>query len=370
MRVVADENIPGLEAMLPETVTLQRVSGRKLSRDALATADALLVRSVTPVNAALLDGTPVRFVGSATSGFDHIDNDYLKTAGIAFAYAAGANANAVVEYVLTAVAAVDDFLARLLAGGRVGIIGYGHIGRALAERLRHLGIGCAVYDPWLPREGRRDAAELADVLACDVVSCHAELTARAPYPSFHLIGAEQLAGLHARQLFINAGRGALVDNRALLARSGQSDAPALVLDVWEGEPAIDARLLDAVAIGTPHIAGYSVEGRFRGSAMLVAALAEYAGAWEAPAMSGARHCLEAQDGDLATVLVANYAIGRDDAALRAAVAGPDPAAAFDRLRREYPGRHELSGARLAVPHATPEQRDLLAALGCTVEIAG
>ncbi|NND68595.1 MAG: 4-phosphoerythronate dehydrogenase [Halioglobus sp.] len=368
MHVVADENIPGLDTLLPEGVTLQRVPGRELDPAMLAGADALLVRSVTRVDAALLADSPVRFVGSATSGLEHVDQAYLASADIAFANAPGANANAVVEYVLTAVAAVEDYLERLLDGGRVGIIGYGHIGHALAQRLRLLGIGCAVYDPWLPREGRRDAAEFEEVMACDVISCHAELTTREPYPSLHLLDAQALAGLHGRQLLINASRGAVIDNKALLARCTAADAPAVVLDVWEGEPEIDARLLDRVAIGTPHIAGYSVEGKLRGSAMLVTELAAHMGETGAHDSTLYRHTLLADSSAIAAVLATNYDIWRDDAALRGVVNDVDSASGFDRLRREYPDRHELLGASLTVPGATPEERDLLAALGCSVEI--
>ncbi len=368
MHIVADENIPGLDALLPQGTTLQRVSGRDLGPARLAAADALLVRSVTRVDAALLAGSPVRFVGSATSGVDHVDREFLDSAGIAFAYAPGANANAVVEYVLSAAAAVDDYLDRLLDGGRVGIVGYGNIGHALASRLRLLGIDCAVYDPWLPVEGRRDAASLDEVLRCDVITCHAELTTREPYPSLHLFDAHTLDALHDRQLLINASRGACVDNRALLARCRAPHAPSVVLDVWEGEPAIDAQLLDAVAIGTPHIAGYSLEGKLRGTAMLVEALLAFMGSDEGCGSAQEDHVLTPSGADPGSVLRANYSIVRDDAALRASMDAPEPAIAFDRLRREYPERRELLGARVQVAAVTPEQRDLLAALGCSVEV--
>ncbi len=370
MHIVADENIPGLEQRLPTGATLARVPGRELDAASLAVADALLVRSVTQVNEALLANTPVRFVGSATSGIDHIDRDYLASAGIAFAYAPGANANAVVEYVLTAIAAVDDYLARLLDGGRVGIVGYGHIGHALARRLRLLGVACAVYDPWLPEEGRRDAASLDDVLSCDVVTCHAELTTREPFPSLHLFDADVLSALGRQQLLVNASRGPVIDNKALLARLGAANAPAVVLDVWEGEPAIDAALLEVVVFGTPHIAGYSLEGKLRGSAMLLEALSACFESDTAQSSGADQRVLEATSAELSAVLAANYAIERDDAELRAAVCEANPASEFDRLRRDYRERSELLGATVRVPSASPEQRDLLAALGLDVEIGG
>ncbi len=149
LTILADENIPAVEHYLGALGRVQRVNGRTLERAQLQDVDILLVRSVTRVDEALLAGCPVKFVGTATSGFDHIDRRLSGAHGIAFAYAPGSNANSVVEYVLAAIAAVGDKLEQLLAGGVVGIVGYGAIGKAVAARLAALGIRYRIYDPWL-----------------------------------------------------------------------------------------------------------------------------------------------------------------------------------------------------------------------------
>ncbi|NQX89836.1 MAG: 4-phosphoerythronate dehydrogenase, partial [Halioglobus sp.] len=216
LKIVADENIPGLQRDPDHGVKLSRVAGRGIQAEHLTDADILLVRSVTRVDQSLLSESPVRFVGSATSGFDHIDRTYLQRRGIVFAHAPGANANAVVEYVLTAIAAVGDTLEELLHGAAVGIIGYGHVGSALAARLHDLGIDHKVYDPWLDPAVVGSAASLDDVLDCSVVTLHPELTHAKPWPSYHLLGAEELSQLRPNTLLINASRGAIIDNQALL----------------------------------------------------------------------------------------------------------------------------------------------------------
>lgn len=218
LQVVADENIPALETVLGAVASVTRLPGRSISREQLQQADALLVRSVTQVNADLLEGTSVGFVGTATSGFDHVDRDWLNTAQIDFAHAPGSNANSVVEYVLAAIGHVDDYLERLMTGGTVGIVGYGQIGKTLARRLSALGISYRISDPWLPANSGDNRAELDEVLACDVICLHPELTRRQPWPSYHLLGRHALNTIGQGQLLINASRGPVIDNKALLER--------------------------------------------------------------------------------------------------------------------------------------------------------
>jgi erythronate-4-phosphate dehydrogenase len=310
---------------------------------------------------------------------DHIDRDYLARKEIAFAYAPGANANSVVEYVLAAVAAVDDTLERLLAGGSVGIVGYGHIGRALASRLKALGIGYRVYDPWLDPRTLDSAADLDAVLDCDVISLHPELCMEQPWPSHHLLGQHELLRLRTGALLINASRGPVVDNGALLSRLQSAREPRAVLDVWEGEPNIDPALLACVTLGTAHIAGYSLDGKLLATRMLSDAVVTYLDqtARSRSAMSGAviaqdlpllRVTRDLSGANLARFLLqSRYDVRADDALLRQAVAGErltqDRGNAFDRLRRSYRDRRELAGS--AVECITPAQFALVRALGCT-----
>ena len=374
MRIVADENMPALESLLGEQVEVDRVPGRLIDRQHVATADALFVRSVTRVDAGLLDGSSVRFVGTATAGTEHIDQQWLRGAGIRFAHAPGANANSVVEYVLSAVAAVDDHLERLLAGGRVGVVGYGHVGSALVARLQRLGIACRVYDPWLDQSQVPFRATLDDILQCDVICLHAELTQESPWPSYHLLEQQGLQTLHSKQLLINASRGAVIDNAALLHRVSQPSTPQLVLDVWEHEPAISAALLASVRLGTAHIAGYSLDSKVLASRMLCQALTE-SRHWSTVALAGDPLAelppLQLEQASspaevIRQLCLASYPIERDDRLLREATLGQVPAQAadnFDQLRKCYPERRELSGRKVALGRELSPYTELVSALG-------
>ncbi|RLQ20206.1 DUF3410 domain-containing protein [Seongchinamella sediminis] len=375
LRLVADENIPALEASFGSGVAVRRLSGRQLTSADLADADILLVRSVTRVDAQLLAGSPVKFVGSATSGIDHIDLDYLRRGNIGFAHAPGANANSVVEYVLAAIAALDDYLERLLAGAAVAIVGYGHIGRAVGARLRALGIHCLVYDPWLTPAEVGGTTTLADVLACEVICLHPELTRKEPWPSYHLLGRAQLAEMGRGQLLINASRGPVVDNRALYRRLKQGSGPEVVLDVWETEPLVPPELLATVRLGTAHIAGYSYDGKLLATRMLRDAAAAALGRTFAGGDASAgdipgplRVSDDVTQPELLRQLVsASYRIEDDDQRLRRAVKDTTAERCrenFDQLRKNYPQRRELAGREVVLAGGNGRWRDVVRALGC------
>lgn len=360
---------------------MRQVNGRTLDRTQLDDVDVLLVRSVTRVDKELLAGTPVQFVGTATSGFDHIDREYLAREGIAFACASGSNANSVVEYVLSAIANVGDKLEQLLSGGEVGIVGFGHVGKALAARLQALGIRFQVYDPWLDQDSIIHAADLGRVLACDIVTLHPELTREHPWPSYHLLGAAELRQMHPEALLINASRGAVVDNRALHDQLLSGAGPLVVLDVWEGEPVISAPLLQRVALGTAHIAGYSLDAKLLATRLLGEAVAAHfklhfrAGdnpvgtptALSVPGtLSGAAL--------LRFLLQSRYDIRVDDANLRDIGPGghgeTHSAEGFDALRRSYRERRELAGTVVTAESLSDEQCAVILALGCSVDPGG
>ena len=370
LTIVADENIPALEEYFGDLGTLVRLPGRTLTREQLLHADILLVRSVTRVDEALLAGTPVRFVGSCTIGTDHLDTGWLEGRGIHWSAAPGCNANSVVEYVFCALAALGvDWSDRSF-----GIVGCGNVGGLLQQRLHALGIPCAVYDPWLP--DNPDAADLDRVLQQDVICLHAPLVKGGPHPSLHMIGAEQLARIKDGAVLISAGRGAVVDNQALLSLLRQGKRFTTVLDVWENEPDIDTELLRLVDIGTPHIAGYSLDGKLAGTRMIREALSR---ALNLPvgAAGGRDRSLSkpkvlsrppaAPTGDFSAIagpLLQIYDPREDDQRLRAAARGDLPMAkAFDQLRREYPERLEFSHYRIDATALPESQRRQLEVLG-------
>lgn len=384
MLIVADENIPLLDSFFGDIGEIRRVTGRGLSRNEVKAADVLLVRSVTRVNRELLEGTRVRFVGTATIGTDHVDVEWLKAQGIGFSAAPGCNAGSVAEYVLAVVSLFAD--QRDLSDWStlsVGIVGAGNVGSELARILERLDFEVKLCDP--PRqdaepENADNFVGLSEALACDVVTFHTPLTRTGDHPTYHMVSDQQLAELHADQLLINAGRGEVVDGSALMRRLEQPDAPVVVLDVWENEPAIDPELVDKVWLATPHIAGYSLEGKMQGTEMVYQALCRFLGLpvrkkagqfLPEPAlskMSFTRNAIE--DEALRLALGACYDPRKDDLRLRRAMkeAADKRPEAFDRLRRDYPVRRECSSLKIQLKGSSKSLQDRFRAMGFKLKI--
>lgn len=368
--LVADANLARVEELFSPHAELRLLPGRSIRREHLLDAEGLLVRSVTRVDRELLSGTPVRFVGSATIGADHLDRDHLGRSGIHWATAPGCNARAVVDYVCSAIAALPDLLERLLGGERVGIVGGGNVGRRLAQRLRAAGIEVGVVDPWLQPPQPWPLMGLQDLERCALVCLHTPLVVAGWHPTYHLFDEERLDRLAPGTVLLNAGRGAVVDQQALAERLG-ADRLTAVLDVWEHEPQVPPQLLDGVALGTPHVAGYSDDGKLAGSLAIWAAWCQWREVSPGPAPSlPTAPPLELDAGLEQAELVraaclAAYDIRRDDEALRQVVAAGEPGG-FDRLRRDYPSRREY-GTRALPAGLTSAQRGLLEAWGLGVD---
>ncbi len=377
LNIVADENIPALQALLGSLGSIRTLPGRSMTAADLAAADVLLVRSITRVDRSLLEGTPVRFVGTATIGMDHVDQAWLREQGITFSSAPGCNADAVVEYVLSVLYSLAAEQGFVLRDKTVGIIGVGNVGSRLQRRLQRLGIKLLLNDPPRAAEGATSFVSLDRLLdEADILCLHTPLVTAGPYPTQHLLGAAQLGRLRPGAIVLNAGRGAAIDGAALLQVAGQRPDLTLVLDVWENEPAIDPALAPCVRIGSPHIAGYSLDGKIRGTYMLYQALCRHLGLPEAgplqdylPAASVPR--VEAGPGltplELMRLLYDPY---RDDRALRGTLGLPkaERGAAFDRLRKEYPVRREFDTLTVS-GQMEPGLAEELAALGFRVELS-
>ena len=352
LRIVADENMPGLE-MFQALGTVVARPGRALSTRDLQQADVLLVRSVTRVDAALLEGTPVRFVGSATIGTDHIDLPWLGRAGIGFAHAPGCNAMAVAEYTLQATLEWLVAVGREVSGLTFGVVGCGNVGSRVATLMTALGAKVLCCDP--PRQGRGEQLDggwqtLEAALGCDIVSLHVPLIREGEGSTWHLLDRSRLAALAPRQLLINPCRGPVVDNLSLTELPRQQ-LPSLVLDVWENEPRLLPALFDRVFRGTPHIAGYSVEGRWRGSSMVLQGLHSWLARDDVDLEPQALQSQWSQPVaglvDLLALLRSRYRLADDHDALAVSLLEPDPGRAFDRLRKHYPQRHELRGTAVS-----------------------
>lgn len=373
MTIWVDENIPLAEPLFGQLGEVRLFSGRGLQSADLKGAEALIVRSVTPVNRALLADSKVRFVGTATIGVDHLDMPWLQERGITYCSAPGSNAQSVAEYVLSALAALDSTLEALVDGGQVGIIGFGNVGRQLARCLTALGISYRAYDPWLDPKVDPGLADLDTVTASQVVCCHAPLISGGRYPSRHMLGLADLERIGRNGVLLNAGRGGVLATDTLLALRQRRPDIALALDVWEGEPAINQILARACAIATPHIAGYSLDGKVRGAVMIARALAvhldkplseaielESPPHWALPSPSLSKAAF------VRALIHRVYDVRDDDRRFRAELAGRSPAAGFDRLRKTYPVRRELAACKFegaAGPHHATLQGLISAADG-------
>jgi len=360
MRIVADENIPFVRQAFAEFGEVHTLPGRAIAPVDLKDAEVLLVRSVTQVNAELLAQSAVRFVGTATIGEDHIDTAWLDKQKIAFTSAPGSNAESAAEYVVSALLTMAERRGEILSNQRVGIIGCGNVGTRVRAKLRALGMQCLIYDP--PRAERGvvdDYASLAQILACDVVSLHVPLVKSGPYPTLNLADEAFFAALSPNAIFINTARGAVVEESALLAKLTTCPNFSAVIDVWRNEPNINLEILRRAALATPHIAGYSRDGKVNGTETLYRALCRFMlhnPTWsaqavlEAPTIYALRLSagVSAQEAVTKTVR-ACYDIRSDDAALRRIFYNPDQAGYFDRLRKNYPPRREFSHLTVHTP---------------------
>jgi erythronate-4-phosphate dehydrogenase len=371
MKIVADPNIPFLREAFGALGQLCLVPGREIAARHLRDADVLLVRSVTPVSPALLEGSRVKFVATATIGVDHVDLAHLRQRGIGFASAHGSNATSVAEYVVAALLELAGRRGFRLQDRALGVVGVGEVGRRVARAGRALGMRVLENDPPRQRtESLPDFVALPRLLAqADCITLHVPLTRHGEDATFHLFDNERLSALARRPLLINTARGPVVDNHALRDAIREGKTGGVALDVWENEPNVSGDLMEAVDIATPHIAGYSFDGKVAGVRMIQQALCRHFGmqpAWDpAPLMPpppvtaidvGAGPGEHDEDA-LRRVVRQAYDITADDAALR------DRPQDFDRLRAEYPVRREFHNITARLHNVSDSLRQKLAALG-------
>jgi erythronate-4-phosphate dehydrogenase len=369
MKIVADANIPYAQEAFENLGEVELLSGRLIGPAHVRDADLLLVRSVTPVNGELLAGSRIRFVGSATIGVDHVDLAFLQKRNIAFAYAPGSNANSVAEYVIAALLEVSR---KSLRGRTLGIIGLGRIGSLVQIKAEALGMLVLANDPPLTRAGRVGLVPLEKLLeASDIVTCHVPLTADGPDATYHLLDQAKLSRLQPHAVVINTARGPVVDNTGLLGALQKARIRGAVLDVWEGEPSPNPDLIRAVILGTPHIAGYSYNGKVNGTVMLYDAACTFLGhtpRWSPPPIGSSYVTVDSHhplQETLSELVRGVYDIRRDDAEMRAMTTLPEPKrpAAFDKLRETYPRRLEFSNTTMRIADSPAELRAVLVGLG-------
>ncbi|WP_313436681.1 4-phosphoerythronate dehydrogenase PdxB [Atlantibacter hermannii] len=369
MKILVDENMPYARDLFARLGEVTAVPGRPIPVEELDDADALMVRSVTKVNSQLLDGKNVRFVGTATAGTDHVDQDYLAQAGIAFSAAPGCNAIAVVEYVFSALLMLAERDGFQLTDRTVGIVGVGNVGGRLQKRLEALGVRTLLCDPPRAANGEPGDFQPLDKLVeeADILTFHTPLYKDDPYKTWHLADEALISRLKPGTILINACRGAVVDNAALLKCLEAGQKLSTVLDVWEPEPDLNVALLEKVDIGTAHIAGYTLEGKSRGTTQVFEAYSAFIGKPQQialdtllPAPEFGRITLHGplDQATLKRLVHLVYDVRRDDAPLRkvAGVAGE-----FDKLRKHYLERREWSSLFVQCDDASAAA--LLSALG-------
>jgi erythronate-4-phosphate dehydrogenase len=363
VNIVADENIPEVELAFAELGKVTLRPGREIEREHLQDCQCLVVRTVTTIDQSLLQDTPVEFVGTATIGTDHVDLGYLDRNQIGFSNAPGCNAEAASEYVISGLFALSEHRAFNPFDLKAGIVGFGNVGSRVYQKLQALGIETLVNDPPLAAQGSTDQefVDLDTIIGeCDLITLHVPLTRQGDHPSYHLLDGSRLENLRQNCVLINAARGPVVDNRALLKVLQERDDLIVFLDTWENEPSILSELLDSVSLATPHIAGYSVEGRLRGTQMILDAACDFFGTsprWQMSQNLPDTISIEAPDSnnDLEfwqQLFRDHHDIWQDHLALTNASVDRDEnfAQHFESLRRVYEQRFEYERYRLSATH--------------------
>ncbi|PKO16759.1 4-phosphoerythronate dehydrogenase [candidate division BRC1 bacterium HGW-BRC1-1] len=394
MNILIDENIPFAPEAFASLGRVTTAAGRAITPEMVRDVEVLIVRSITRVDERLLVESRVGFVATATIGTDHVDLAYLQRRGMGFSSAPGSNAESVTQYVTAALFEAARAQGRSLSEMSIGVVGAGNVGSRVARNARALGMTVLVNDPPRARaEGNDGFVDLREAVAADVVTLHVPLTKSGPDATAHLADAGFFGQMKPGSIFINTARGGVMD-QAALAAGLQAGRPVLaVLDVWEDEPAVDPAMLasrckgdedaPAVLIATPHVAGYSHDGKVRGTEMVYRAACDWLktpAVWEASQVmpeaevprleltTAGRSTLDLVDEAVRAV----YDIREDDAAFRALsnVPAEERAAFFDRLRKQYPVRREFSNTTVTLTPPNAEAAQALAGLGFRIAPEG
>ena len=277
MRVVVDDKIPYLQESLQTIADVVALPAASITAEAVQDADALIVRTRTRCDASLLRGSKVRFIATATIGYDHIDTAWCERNGVYWTNAPGCNASSVCQYVRCALLLMERERYISLSGSTLGIVGVGHVGSLVKQMAEELGMKTLCCDPPAAKRGVRGMdhtmAELAE--QCDAITFHVPLVHEGCHPTFHLADEAFFASLVRKPLILNTSRGEVVDTEALKHALKEHRIRQAVVDVWEHEPDIDVELLSLARITTPHIAGYSADGKARAAQMSLDALCRF-----------------------------------------------------------------------------------------------
>ena len=382
MKIIADQNIPFVNECFSSIGEVTLVGGREVTPELVKDADVLLVRSITKVNAGLLEGSSVKFVATATIGVEHVDQDYLASRNIGFASAPGSNANSVAEYIVAALLVLGKKKKFTLEGMSIGVVGVGNVGSKVAVKCAVLGMKVVLNDPPLGRQtGDAKYRPLEEVFACDFVTMHTPLTRDGQDATYHLADESFFNAMKDGAVFLNSSRGKVQDEAAMKAAMQSGKLSAVVLDVWETEPNVDPWLLQYVDLSTPHIAGYSFDGKVAGMTMIYEACCRHFGIETVHTDADFLPEPDVKEIVIDSAEFANdeqrviheavqqvYVINRDDFNMREILLQPEDERAgwFDKLRKEYPVRREFQNTSVVTSGGGSCDLSKLAGIGFKV----
>lgn len=372
LKIIADHKIPFLQGVLEPYAEVTYVPGRNITNERIRNASALVIRTRTICNETLLKGTGVKFIATATIGYDHIDTKWCEAYGIQWANAPGCNSSSVMQYIASVLITLSRLKKEALEGKTLGVIGVGHVGSKVAALGKLLGMQVLLNDPPRARkEGVDGFSDLNDLLRkSDIVSLHVPLEKQGPDATWHMADAVFFEQMKKGAWFINSSRGSVTNNKALLRAINDHKLGAVALDVWEGEPEIDRELLTEVAIATPHIAGYSADGKAAGTAMAVRSLARFFGlplaSWYPSELPQPQHPVIDLAGvpakeQLADAILHTYSVLQDDNRLRLL---PET---FEAQRENYPIRREFPAYTVKNYVPSKEHEDKFRTLGFLID---
>jgi len=371
-KIIIDENIAFADKAFNHLGVVETVPGRSISNQLLKDADILIVRSITRVDEHLLKDTNVKFVGTATIGTDHIDLNYLKRKKIAFADAKGCNAFSVAEYVVALFFYLSVKYNFILKDKSIGIVGVGNIGSKVARFAEVLGMEFLLNDPPLERIGVPGKfVSLNEILKCDIITLHTPLNPSGIDKTLHLINKDNLAALKENTILINTSRGAVVNNNDLLETIKRKRIIA-VLDVWENEPEINSELLERTDIATPHIAGYSYEGKANGTIMIYESLCKFLNAekkfdFQFPVITDPVieiNLSERFENNMNQLISKIYSIADDNKRMRkiSGMSNSEIIKGFDKQRKNYPIRREFNNYKIKSTNLNEKIKSVLSDL--------
>ncbi len=373
IRIVADDKIPFLKGALEGVARVDYIPGVEISNSDLLDADVLITRTRTICNQDLLEGTKVRFIASATIGIDHIDTEYCRLNGITWANAPGCNSSSVRQYVISTLLYLAHLRQLDLSALTIGVVGIGNVGSKVAGAAKALGMNVLQNDPPRQRkEGTKDFVELSEILNyADIISLHVPLTRGGEDNTLEMVNREFIERIKQGGVLINTSRGNVVNESALLDSIKRGKLSDVVLDVFENEPGINLELLGALTLGTPHIAGYSLDGKANGTKMSIRAISKFFNLdldyWEPGSIPHHENIELLADASnendqelIWNLFRQTYDVSSDAGRLR-----QEPGA-FERLRGDYPLRREPHAYSVRLFQGNTELNNRLEALGFSV----